>query len=42
MDLNKVLDRVAEILQTSDIKEIKIKDSGCSVFMTKNSSNAVR
>lgn len=35
MDLLKAIDRVAEILNSSDIKEIRIKDGGSSIFMTK-------
>ncbi|QIV95774.1 biotin carboxyl carrier protein [Allofrancisella inopinata] len=38
MDLLKAIDRVAEILNSSDIKEIKIKDGGSSIFMTKNNT----
>lgn len=40
MDLLKAIDRVAEILNTSDIKEIKVKDGGSSIFMTKNNTAA--
>ncbi|AJC49388.1 acetyl-CoA carboxylase biotin carboxyl carrier protein [Allofrancisella guangzhouensis] len=40
MDLLKAIDRVAEILNSSDIKEIKIKDGGSSIFMTKNNTAA--
>jgi acetyl-CoA carboxylase biotin carboxyl carrier protein len=36
MDLIKAIDRVAEILNSSDIKEIRVKDGGSSIFMTKN------
>lgn len=36
MDLLKAIDRVAEILNSSDIKEIRVKDGGSSIFMTKN------
>lgn len=36
MDLLKAIDRVADILNSSDIKEIKVKDGGTSIFMTKN------
>ncbi len=36
MDLIKAIDKVAEILNSSDIKEIRIKDGGSSIFMTKN------
>ncbi|AIT09162.1 acetyl-CoA carboxylase [Candidatus Francisella endociliophora] len=38
MDLLKAIDRVAEILNSSDIKEIKVKDGGSSIFMTKNNT----
>lgn len=38
MDLLKAIDKVAEILKSSDIKEIKIKDGGSSIFMTKNNT----
>ena len=38
MDLLKAIDRVAEILNSSDIKEIRIKDGGSSIFMTKNNT----
>ena len=38
MDLTKAIDKVAEILKTSDIKEIRIKDGGSCIFMTKNSN----
>ncbi|QIV94787.1 acetyl-CoA carboxylase biotin carboxyl carrier protein [Allofrancisella frigidaquae] len=38
MDLLKAIDKVAEILNSSDIKEIKIKDGGSSIFMTKNNT----
>jgi acetyl-CoA carboxylase biotin carboxyl carrier protein len=41
MDLLKAIDRVAEILNTSDIKEIKVKDGGSSIFMTKNNTASV-
>ena len=41
MDLLKAIDRVAEILETSDIKEIRVKDGGSSIFMTKNSATNV-
>ena len=41
MDLLKAIDRVAEILQTSEIKEIRVKDGGSSIFMTKNSATNV-
>lgn len=36
MDLLKAIDKVAEILKSSDIREIKVKDGGSSIFMTKN------
>jgi acetyl-CoA carboxylase biotin carboxyl carrier protein len=36
MDLIKAIDKVAEILNSSDIKEIRVKDGGSSIFMTKN------
>ncbi len=36
MDLLKAIDKVAEILNTSDIKEIKIKDGSTGIYMTKN------
>ena len=36
MDLIKAVDKVAEILKSSDIREIKVKDGGSSIFMTKN------
>lgn len=36
MDLIKAIDKVAEILKSSDIREIKVKDGGSSIFMTKN------
>lgn len=35
MDLLKAIDRVAEILNSSDIKEIRIKDGGSSIFYDK-------
>jgi len=38
MDLLKAIDRVAEILNSSDIKEIRVKDGGSSIFMTKNNT----
>jgi acetyl-CoA carboxylase biotin carboxyl carrier protein len=38
MDLLKTIDRVAEILNSSDIKEIRVKDGGSSIFMTKNNT----
>ncbi|AEB27501.1 acetyl-CoA carboxylase [Francisella tularensis subsp. novicida GA99-3548] len=41
MDLLKAIDRVAEILNSSDIKEIRIKDGGSSIFMTKNNTAAI-
>lgn len=40
MDLLKAIDRVAEILNSSDIKEIRVKDGGSSIFMTKNNTAA--
>ncbi|RUS69185.1 hypothetical protein EGW08_023053 [Elysia chlorotica] len=40
MDLLKAIDRVAEILETSDIKEIRVKDGGSCIFMTKNEPTA--
>lgn len=40
MDLLKAVDKVAEILNSSDIKEIKVKDGGSSIFMTKNNTAA--
>ncbi|ASG67707.1 acetyl-CoA carboxylase, biotin carboxyl carrier protein [Francisella halioticida] len=36
MDLLKAIDKVAEILKSNDIREIKVKDGGSSIFMTKN------
>ena len=36
MDLLKAIDEVAEILKSSDIRAIKVKDGGSSIFMTKN------
>lgn len=36
MDLLKAIDKVAEILKSSNIREIKVKDGGSSIFMTKN------
>ncbi|MFC4892668.1 acetyl-CoA carboxylase biotin carboxyl carrier protein [Pseudofrancisella aestuarii] len=36
MDLLNAIDRLAEILNTSDIKEVKVKAGGSSIFMTKN------
>ncbi|MFV9972874.1 MAG: acetyl-CoA carboxylase biotin carboxyl carrier protein [Francisella endosymbiont of Hyalomma asiaticum] len=41
MDLLKTIDRVAEILNLSDIKEIRVKDGGSSIFMTKNNTAAI-
>lgn len=41
MDLLKAIDRVAEILNSSDIKEIRVKDGGSSIFMTKNNTAAM-
>lgn len=41
MDLLTAIDRVAEILNSSDIKEIKVKDGGSSIFMTKNNTASV-
>ena len=41
MDLLKAIDRVAEILNLSDIKEIRVKDGGSSIFMTKNNTAAI-
>ena len=41
MDLLKAIDRVAEILNSSDIKEIRVKDGGSSIFMTKNNTAAI-
>ena len=41
MDLLKAIDRVAEILNSSDIKEIRIKDGGSSIFMTKNNTATI-
>ena len=38
MDLFKAIDRVAEILNSSDIKEIRVKDGGSSIFITKNNT----
>ena len=38
MDLLKAIDKVAEILKSSDIREIKVKDGGSSIFMTKNNT----
>ena len=38
MDLLKAIDRVAEILNSSDIKEIRVKDGSLSIFMTKNNT----
>lgn len=40
MDLLKAIDRVVEILNSSDIKEIRVKDGGSSIFMTKNNTAA--
>ena len=40
MDLLKAIDRVAEILQTTDITEIKVKDGSTGIYMTKNSPAA--
>lgn len=41
MDLLKTIDRVAEILNLSDIKEIRVKGGGSSIFMTKNNTAAI-
>ncbi|MDE4940371.1 acetyl-CoA carboxylase biotin carboxyl carrier protein, partial [Francisella tularensis subsp. holarctica] len=41
MDLLKAIDRVDEILNSSDIKDIRIKDVGSSIFMTKNNTAAI-
>ncbi|APD50090.1 acetyl-CoA carboxylase biotin carboxyl carrier protein [Francisella hispaniensis] len=41
MDLLKAIDRVAEILNSSDIKEIRVKDGGSSIFMTKNNTATI-
>ncbi|ALB02269.1 acetyl-CoA carboxylase [Francisella persica ATCC VR-331] len=41
MDLLKAIDRVAEILNSSDIKEIRVKDGCSSIFMTKNNTAAI-
>ncbi|GAB4223934.1 MAG: acetyl-CoA carboxylase biotin carboxyl carrier protein [Francisella sp.] len=41
MDLLKAIDRLAEILNSSDIREIKVKDGGSSIFMTKNDTSKV-
>lgn len=41
MDLLKAIDRVAEILNSSDIKEIRVKDGGSSIFMTKNNAATI-
>ncbi|MDE4942934.1 acetyl-CoA carboxylase biotin carboxyl carrier protein, partial [Francisella tularensis subsp. holarctica] len=41
MDLLKAIDRVAEILNSSDIKELRIKDGGSSIFMTQNNTAAI-
>ena len=41
MDLLKAIDRVAEILNSSDIKEIRVKDGGSSIFITKNNTATI-
>ncbi len=41
MDLLKAIDRVAEILNSSDIKEMRVKDGGSSIFMTKNNTATI-
>ena len=41
MDLLKTIDRAVEILNSSDIKEIRVKDGGSSIFMTKNNTATI-
>ncbi|APC91965.1 MULTISPECIES: acetyl-CoA carboxylase biotin carboxyl carrier protein [Francisella] len=41
MDLLKAIDKLAEILNSSDIKEIRVKDGSSSIFMTKNNTASV-